>query len=162
MREITSLQREYLSETGKNVARQLQKGSILICCIGSIGKCAIIDKDGTANQQINALTPILNDSDYLLYAIGSGSFNNQLNRGSRATTVSIISKSKFLIKDYQRGYRWESKQIIELLNDIMDFETTAHKEKYCMQPLVVKKIECFESNNSLNKSFILLSTNLFA
>lgn len=86
---------EYLSETGKNVARQLQKGSILICCIGSIGKCAIIDKDGTANQQINALTPILSDSDYLLYAIGSGSFNNQLNRGSRATTVSIISKSKF-------------------------------------------------------------------
>ena len=86
---------EYLSESGKAVVRQLQKGTILVCCIGSIGKCAIIDNDGTANQQINALTPILCDSDYLLYAISSSSFNCQLNQGSRATTVSIISKSKF-------------------------------------------------------------------
>ena len=86
---------EYLSESGKTVTRQLQKGTLLVCCIGSIGKCAIIDNDGTANQQINALTPIFCDSDYLLYAISNSNFNYQLNQGSRATTVSIISKSKF-------------------------------------------------------------------
>lgn len=86
---------EYLSESGKAVARQLPKGTILVCCIGSIGKCAIIDIDGTSNQQINAITPILCYSDYLLYAIGSNSFIYQLDQGSRATTVSIISKSKF-------------------------------------------------------------------
>ena len=110
---------EYLSETGKNVARQLQKGSILICCIGSIGKCAIIDKDGTANQQINALTPILSDSDYLLYAIGSGSFNNQLNRGSRATTVSIISKSKFDNCIVPLPPLAEQKRIVERLDKLL-------------------------------------------
>ena len=86
---------EYLSESGKAVARQLPKGTILVCCIGSIGKCAIIDIDGTSNQQINAITPIFCYSDYLLYAIGSNSFIYQLDQGSRATTVSIISKSKF-------------------------------------------------------------------
>lgn len=86
---------EYLTEKGKNASRQLLKGSILVCCIGSIGKCAIIDTDGTVNQQINALTPLICNSDYLLYAISSEFFNYQLNQGSRATTVSIINKSKF-------------------------------------------------------------------
>ena len=47
---------------------------------------------------------------------------------------------RFLVPSYQRGYRWEEKQIRELLEDINDFESTSsHKEKYCMQPLVVKK-----------------------
>jgi type I restriction enzyme S subunit len=86
---------EYLTEEGKKVSRQLQRGSILVCCIGSIGKAAIIDTDGTANQQITALTPLESDSDYLLYAIASGAFQHQLEQGSRATTVSIINKSKF-------------------------------------------------------------------
>lgn len=86
---------EYLTESGKEESRQLPKGSLLVCCIGSIGKCAIIDKDGTANQQINALSPIICDSDYLLYAIDNNAFKHQLNQGSRATTVSIINKSKF-------------------------------------------------------------------
>ena len=39
--------------------------------------------------------PILSESDYLLYAINSGVFQRQLDQGSRATTVSIINKSKF-------------------------------------------------------------------
>ena len=86
---------ESLTEEGWKVSRQLEKGTILVCCIGSIGKCAIIDVDGTTNQQINALTPIICDSDYLLYAINSDSFQNQLQQGSRATTVTIIKKSKF-------------------------------------------------------------------
>lgn len=58
---------------------------------------------------------------------------------------------KFIIKDYQRGYRWEKKQVRELLNDINSFATTSeHKMKYCMQPLVVKKIDDINTNNSLN------------
>ena len=86
---------EYLTEEGKEASRQFPQNSILVCCIGSIGKVAIIGTDGTANQQINALTPLDSDSDYLLYAISSEAFQHQLDQGSRATTVSIINKSKF-------------------------------------------------------------------
>lgn len=93
-RHITNAS-EYLSEEGKEVSRQLQKDSILVCCIGSIGKCAIIDVEGTINQQINALQPILCISDYLLYAFRSNSFVYQLQKGTHATTVSIINKTKF-------------------------------------------------------------------
>jgi len=90
-----SIASEYLTEQGKKESRQISKGSILVCCIGSIGKSAIIDIDGTANQQINALIPVLCDSDYVQFTIEDSAFQQQLNQGSRATTVSIINKSKF-------------------------------------------------------------------
>lgn len=47
---------------------------------------------------------------------------------------------RFFIPNYQRGYRWTQQQVIDLLNDIQDF----NEEKdgfYCLQPLVVKQRE---------------------
>jgi type I restriction enzyme S subunit len=111
---------EYLTEAGKEVSRQLQKGSILVCCIGSIGKAAIIDTDGTANQQINALTPLACNSDYLLYAISSGALQHQLDQGSRATTVSIINKSKFDNCILPLPSLTEQKRIVTKLDKVLE------------------------------------------
>lgn len=47
----------------------------------------------------------------------------------------------FYIKDYQRGYRWEEKQICDLLSDILEFNDENHTLKYCLQPLVVKPVK---------------------
>ena len=44
----------------------------------------------------------------------------------------------FLIKDYQRGYRWTKIEIEDLLNDINGIEDD---EKYCLQPLIIRKID---------------------
>lgn len=49
---------------------------------------------------------------------------------------------KFRIPSYQRGYRWEKRQIIELLDDIAKSDSTA---PYYLQPIVVAptiSIEC--------------------
>jgi hypothetical protein len=43
----------------------------------------------------------------------------------------------FYIPSYQRGYRWESIHIKMLLDDIYDNGS----ENYCLQPIVVKKLE---------------------
>lgn len=39
-----SIASEYLTEQGKKESRQISKGSILVCCIGSIGKSARSDR----------------------------------------------------------------------------------------------------------------------
>ena len=57
---------------------------------------------------------------------------------------TAIEKIEFFIPDYQRGYRWTSKQVEDLIDDIFDFQEKKRKdpksqEIYCIQPLVVKK-----------------------
>ena len=58
--------------------------------------------------------------------------------------------SNFYIKDYQRGYRWEPKQVEDLLEDIYTFSEEDLKLKYCLQPLIVKKIENISNQQSLS------------
>lgn len=118
-KHITSAS-EYLTDAGKDVSRQLEKGTVLVCCIGSIGKCAIIDEEGTANQQINALTPINCSSEYLLYVISSQYFKKQLNEGARATTVSIINKAKFDNCIIPLPPQVEQERIVCRLNEILN------------------------------------------
>ncbi|MGN0223664.1 MAG: DUF262 domain-containing protein [Muribaculaceae bacterium] len=50
---------------------------------------------------------------------------------------------QFVIPAYQRGYRWDDRQMRDLLRDLRDFlqrNPTDH-EYYCLQPIVVQKIE---------------------
>ena len=61
-------------------------------------------------------------------------------------TVSELLRMKFFIPSYQRGYRWTEQQVKDLLNDVNEFEPQElldSKEKtwYCLQPLVVRKME---------------------
>ena len=49
-----------------------------------------------------------------------------------------LSGLSFLVKDYQRGYRWTKSEVQELLDDINAL--SAQEDGYCMQPLVVAKL----------------------
>ena len=56
-------------------------------------------------------------------------------------SVSELLNMKFFIPDYQRGYRWTTQQVKELLEDINEFASKKRKgpgEFYCLQPLVVR------------------------
>lgn len=50
----------------------------------------------------------------------------------------LIGKS-FYIPAYQRGYRWTSQQVTDLLDDINQFSPQNEQDFYCLQPLVVKE-----------------------
>lgn len=61
-------------------------------------------------------------------------------------SVSQLSKSKytFYVPAYQRGYRWSSVEVKDLLRDInafhpKDIPGSSRKSWYCLQPLVVRK-----------------------
>ena len=62
-------------------------------------------------------------------------------------TVSELQAYNFFIPSYQRGFRWSSKEVIDLLNDVSNFtprfvnEVSDEKTWYCLQPIIVKKIE---------------------
>lgn len=62
-------------------------------------------------------------------------------------TVNELQEFNFYIPSYQRGYRWTSKEVLELLNDISNFaprlvdESTEEKTWYCLQPIVIKELE---------------------
>ena len=61
-------------------------------------------------------------------------------------TIGELFGTRFFIPCYQRGYRWSQQQVIDLLNDINEF----NEERdgfYCLQPLVVKQRE----EDTLNK-----------
>ncbi|MBI1647585.1 DUF262 domain-containing protein [Capnocytophaga sp. 051621] len=43
----------------------------------------------------------------------------------------------FLVKDYQRGYKWTATEVRQLLDDLNEFEPKEN-EFYCLQPIVIK------------------------
>jgi hypothetical protein len=69
---------------------------------------------------------------------------NQLGQTSILQNVQSLLSEHFYIPKYQRGYRWTSKQVEELLKDIDCFTPSNDEGKnswYCLQPLVVKQGE---------------------
>lgn len=86
---------EFLTDEGKNVSRVIPVGATAICCIGSIGKCGYIEKEGTTNQQINTAVPTKSLHPlYLYYFCNSTFFVEELTADSSAITISIVNKSK--------------------------------------------------------------------
>ena len=70
--------------------------SILQVCIGgSIGKCAIVNKSVTFNQQINSITPILCEPKFLYYYLLSNTFFLAMIEKSTGTATPIINKGNW-------------------------------------------------------------------
>lgn len=49
--------------------------------------------------------------------------------------IAQLANYNFYVEDYQRGYKWTPQQVVDLLNDINEFD--AKSTYYCIQPLVV-------------------------
>lgn len=62
-------------------------------------------------------------------------------------------KNNFYIADYQRGYRWGKDEVEALLNDIYKvYKKDDSGQKYCLQPLVVKRRRNCESSALLGNA----------
>ena len=85
-----------LSVLGYKQAKKAPKNSILVTCIGSIGKTGITQVEGAFNQQINAIIPFEYISNYFIYYLMlSKKIQEQLNSKASATTIAILNKNKF-------------------------------------------------------------------
>ncbi|MBU1012781.1 MAG: DUF262 domain-containing protein, partial [Bacteroidetes bacterium] len=69
--------------------------------------------------------------------------------------ISELLENKFFIRHYQRGYRWTSQQVEQLLDDIDSFvprEVPGKHDKktfYCLQPIVLKKLKTDSASDRL-------------
>lgn len=84
----------YVSELGAKTVPVVVKDSILIVCIGTVGKVGILDSDAVINQQLNAITPLpMVLSNYMFY--WSKILYPWIIETSRATVnAAIINKSR--------------------------------------------------------------------
>ena len=84
----------FISEKGRDAARVMPKGSVLVTCIGTIGKVGIAAQESCCNQQINFIIP--NDRYNPIYLAHCLSFfKDALADMANAPVVPIINKSQF-------------------------------------------------------------------
>lgn len=92
-REVSATAKK-LTELGYTVARHIPANSVLVTCIASIGKNAIIRENGSCNQQINSITPYNDYSvEFVYYLICQNERLLHANAGTGG--MEILNKDSF-------------------------------------------------------------------
>jgi type I restriction enzyme S subunit len=116
-----------ITRKGLDSIRALPPNTVLVTCIASIGKNAILRTAGACNQQINAVTPNKNNSaEFLYYLFEASKQYLQANAGTTAT--SIISKAAFAQLTFTVPPLPEQTAIATVLSD-MDLELAALEQR---------------------------------
>ena len=73
-------------------------------------------------------------------------------------TITELLGLHFYIPDYQRGYRWTSHNVSQLLNDIWEYRQDPEKVNsfYCLQPIVVRKKTWLSENGDTVDGYELI------
>ncbi|OCH34616.1 hypothetical protein A6D99_17590 [Aliivibrio fischeri] len=108
--------KQTLTEKGGAKIKLVSKNSVLVCCIGSLGKVAIADRELGTNQQINAVT--FDETKvfpkYGYYALKR--LKPILESIAPSTTVAIVNKSTFEALDIPLPPLEEQKRIAVILD----------------------------------------------
>jgi len=108
----------YISEYARTTARVLPPKSVLVTCIGIIGKVAINNVECAFNQQINAIIPDESKclTEYLAYAIQNK--QAEMQDIANAPVVPILNKTQFSDIEIKLPPISEQHVIVEKLNAI--------------------------------------------
>ena len=83
-----------LSKEGLAAGKFVPRNSLLVTCIASIGKNAILRADGSCNQQINAITSLKSTSVDFFYYLIEGKVHVLLNAAGQGG-MAILNKNEF-------------------------------------------------------------------
>lgn len=125
-KDIYNSERE-INPAGLAVIRKLPQNSLLVTCIASIGKNAILKRAGACNQQINAIVPNNGHDVDFLYYLFEGRKQYLLGHAG-ITATNIISKKDFSEIYFSVPRRSEQTAIAQALSD-MDAEISSMEQK---------------------------------
>ena len=110
----------YISEYARSQTRIVPPGSVLVTCIGIVGKVAINTLECAFNQQINAIIPnkLKCDCRYLAYALLYE--KPRLQNASNAPVVPILNKSQFSEIEIPLPPLDEQRKIAAVLDKVSD------------------------------------------
>lgn len=108
-----------ITQDGLKAIRELPANSLLVTCVASIGKNAILRTRGSCNQQINAVIPNENfNVDFLYYLLEFG--KERLKNLAGITATLIISKALFSKFEISYPNFTEQTKIAQILSDMDD------------------------------------------
>lgn len=111
---------EGLSTLGaEKLGRLAPSGSILMVCIGTIGKCNKIDRLCAFNQQINSVTPYVEIYDFLHKCLSSSYFQALAWENSSSTTIAILNKGKWEVQPVPLPPISEQHRIVAKVDELM-------------------------------------------
>jgi type I restriction enzyme S subunit len=137
----------YLTSLGIEKGRFVPKGSLLVTCIASIGKNAILTVDGSCNQQINAVLPSeKNNINYLYYFIEYK--KDYLIKFAGQSATQILNKKSFSSLKIKLPTLKEQEKISEVLSfsdkeiDLLkkELEEFKQQKKALMQKLLTGEV----------------------
>ena len=146
----------YISEYARSKARIVPAQSILVTCIGIIGKVGINSVDCAFNQQINAIIPNIEKCDcrYLAYAIQRE--RPKLQSIANAPVVPILNKSQFSDIEIPLPSLEEQRKIAAVLDKVSDLITKRRTQLDKLDELVKSRfVEMFGDHHTNNKGFDL-------
>jgi type I restriction enzyme S subunit len=108
-----------LSEEGTKNARIVPPNSVLVSCIGNLGKTGINKVPVAFNQQINAVIfPSTIMPKFGFYYCQTSMVKEWLNTVASATTISIVNKSKFENMPFPLAPFGEQVRIVERVEEL--------------------------------------------
>ena len=132
--EDTAIPRRFLSVSGAKKSRQVPAGSLLVCCIGSVGKMGIAQRESAFNQQMNSVTwgkDILPNFGYFAVLNKKEEIIHWASRA--ATTLPILKKSEFeklaiFVPPLTEQQKFEDRisQLSGIRTHFLEAETRAH------------------------------------
>lgn len=109
-----------LTNLGAEATRVVPETSVLVGCIGTLGKTGITAAPAAFNQQINAIVPgIACIPKWLFYGTQSPPFQRQMAANASATTVAIINKGRFSLLRLPVAPLPEQHRIVEAIESYL-------------------------------------------
>ena len=146
----------YISNYARDKARILPPKSVLVTCIGIIGKVAINNVECAFNQQINAIVPDTSKclTEYLAYAIQNKQKGMQ--DIANAPVVPILNKTQFSEIEIELPSIESQTEVVAKMRAIDDLTSLRKQQLSKLEELVKSRfIEMFgDSGHSDSKAFL--------